>query len=192
MLAEIGSHAMANIAASTRFNDIELHDLAARMNFMPDHLPDKVDRAIVAHLQRDGRIANVDLADAVGLSPSACLRRVKALEASGIIAGYHAEVSRARAGLGLTVFIGLKVAGHSRETSSQTEQALLAIPEVVACYVVSGADDFLVEAAVPDLASYEQVLLDQILAVPSVTEARSTFAIRTVLSRGPLPLSHWK
>src|SRR6202034_3770312 len=123
---------------------------------MPAHVPDKVDRAIVARLQRDGRIANVDLADAVGLSPSACLRRVKALEADGVIAGYRAEISRARAGLGLTVFIGLKVSGHSRETSSQVEEALLTIPAVIACYVVSGADDFLVEAAVPDLGSYEQ------------------------------------
>jgi Lrp/AsnC family leucine-responsive transcriptional regulator len=183
---------MANIAALARLYGIKLRNIADKLSSMSEHLPDKVDRAIVAYLQRDGRIANVDLADAVGLSPSACLRRVKALEASGIIAGYHAEVSRARAGLGLTVFIGLKVAGHSRETSSQIEQTLLAIPAVVACYVVSGADDFLVEAAVPDLASYEQVLLDKILAIPSVTEARSTFAIRTVLSRGPLPLSHWK
>ena len=96
------------------------------------------------------------------------------------------------AGLGLTVFIGLKVAGHSRETSEQVEQALLAIPAVVACYLVSGSDDFLVEAAVPDLAGYERLLLDQVLAIPAVTEARSTFAIRTVLSRGPLPLEHWR
>jgi Lrp/AsnC family leucine-responsive transcriptional regulator len=160
---------------------------------MPDHVPDKVDRAIMARLQQDGRIANVDLADAVGLSPSSCLRRVKALEASGIISGYRAEVSRARAGLGLTVFIGLKVDGHhSRETSSRIEQALLAIPAVVACYLVSGGDDFLVEAAVPDLGGYERLLLDELLSIPSVTEARSTFAIRTMLSRGPLPLGHWK
>jgi Lrp/AsnC family transcriptional regulator, leucine-responsive regulatory protein len=146
----------------------------------------------VTRLQHDGRIANVDLADAIALSPSACLRRVKALEASGIIEGYRAEVSRSRAGLGLTVFIGLKVEGHSRETSSRIEQALLGIPAIVACYVVSGSDDFLVEAAVPDLASYEQLLLGQILTIPSVVEARSTFAIRTVLSRGPMPLEHWR
>jgi Lrp/AsnC family transcriptional regulator, leucine-responsive regulatory protein len=169
-----------------------LRETAFTVNSMAEHAPDKVDRAIVSQLQRDGRIANVDLADAVGLSPSACLRRVKALEASGIIEGYHAEVSRIRAGLGLTVFIGLKVAGHSQETSSRIEQALLAIPAVVACYLVSGSDDFLVEAAVPDLASYEQTLLGQVLAIPSVVEARSTFAIRTVLSRGPLPLGHWR
>src|SRR5215471_18534359 len=79
-------------------------------------LADRTDRAILARLQVDGRISNVDLADAVSLSPSACLRRVKALEASGIIEGYRAEISRARAGLGLTVFVGLKVEGHSRQT----------------------------------------------------------------------------
>jgi Lrp/AsnC family leucine-responsive transcriptional regulator len=158
---------------------------------VPDHVPDRLDRAIVTRLQQDGRIANVDLADAVSLSPSACLRRVKALEASGIIAGYRAEVSRLRAGLGLTVFIGLKVEGHSQETSARIEQTLLAIPAVVACYLVSGTSDFLVEAAVPDLTRYEQLLLGQILTIPSVVEAQSTFAIRTILGRGPLPLDHW-
>lgn len=158
---------------------------------MSDLVPDRVDRAIVTTLQREGRIANVDLADAVSLSPSACLRRVKALEADGIIAGYRAEVSRTRAGLGLTAFIGLKVEGHSRDTSARIEQALLAIPAVVACYLVSGSYDFLVEAAVTDLAGYEQLLIGQILTIPSVVEAQSTFAIRTILSRGPLPLDHW-
>jgi Lrp/AsnC family transcriptional regulator, leucine-responsive regulatory protein len=183
---------MASIARTALFCAMKLHISGYMMNFMSGYVPDRVDRAIVTELQRDGRIANVDLADVVRLSPSACLRRVKALESSGIIAGYHAEVDRGQAGLGLTVFIGLKVARHSRETSLLVEQAVLAIPEVVACYVVSGADDFLVEAAVPDLASYEQVLLDQILAIGPVTEARSTFAIRTVLARGPLPLTHWR
>ena len=115
-----------------------------------------------------------------------------ALEASGIIAGYRADVSRLRAGLGLTVFIGLKVEGHSQETAARIEQALLAIPAIVACYLVSGTNDFLVEAAVPDLASYEQLLLGQILTIPSVVDAQSTFAIRTILSRGPLPLDHWR
>jgi Lrp/AsnC family leucine-responsive transcriptional regulator len=189
----MGSHAMANFSPLSPLRDTGLRDIADMLSFMSEHLPDRVDRAIVTRLQQDGRIANVDLADAVSLSPSACLRRVKALEASGIIAGYHAEVSRARAGLGLTVFIGLTVEGrHSRQTSQEIEQALLAIPAVVACYLVSGSDDFLIEAAIPDLASYEKVLLDQILAVPAVTTARSTFAIRTVLSRGPLPLDHWR
>src|ERR1700749_5051764 len=156
------------------------------------HAHDRVDRAIVSRLQVDGRLPNVDLAEAISLSPSACLRRVKTLEASGIIAGYRAEVDRARAGLGLTVFIELKVEGHSREVSAQLEAALTAIPAVVASYLSSGSADFFIEAAVPDLAAYEQVLLDQILALPQVVSAQSIFALRTVPSRGPLPLEHWK
>lgn len=188
----MGSHAMANFASQSPLDDTGLRDVPHMLSFMPEHVPDRVDRAIVTRLQRDGRIANVDLADAVSLSPSACLRRVKALEASGVIAGYHAEVSRARAGLGLTVFVGLTVEGHSRHTSQEIEQALLDIPAVVAIHLVSGGDDFLIEAAIPDLASYEKVLLDQILAIPAVATARSIFAIRTVLSRGPLPLDHWR
>jgi Lrp/AsnC family transcriptional regulator, leucine-responsive regulatory protein len=156
------------------------------------HHADRVDRAIVNRLQVDGRLPNVDLAEAVSLSPSACLRRVKALESSGIIAGYRAEVGRVRAGLGLTVFIELKVESHSQETSAQLEAALTAIPAVVACYLISGTADFFVEVVVPDLAAYEQLLLGQILAIPQVVSAQSNFAIRTVLNRGPLPLDHWK
>jgi Lrp/AsnC family transcriptional regulator, leucine-responsive regulatory protein len=159
---------------------------------MPSVSGDRIDRAILTALQRDGRIANIDLAEEISLSPSACLRRVKALEASGVIEGYRAEVSRARAGLGLTAFVGLKVEGHSRETSRQVEEALTAIPAVVACYLTSGQDDVMIEVAVRDLADYEQVLLDQILAIPAVLTAQTTFAIRTILSRGPVPLTHWR
>lgn len=155
---------------------------------MPTTAWDKTDRAILQHLQRDGRVANVDLAEAVALSPSSCLRRTKALESAGLISGYRAELDRERLGLGLTVFIALKVEQHSRETSRTIETALTAIPAVVACYVVSGEADFLVEAVVPSLGDYEQLLLDQVLAIGPVTDARSTFAIRTVLSRGPLPV----
>jgi Lrp/AsnC family leucine-responsive transcriptional regulator len=152
---------------------------------------DAVDRAIVDALQRDGRMANVDLADHVSLSPSACLRRVKALEADGIIAGYRADVDRASAGLGLTVFLELRVEGHSRENWLAVEQALKDIPAVVSAHVISGAADFLVEAVVPDLGGYERLLMEQILTIPTVVDARSNFAIRSIVSRGPLPLDHW-
>ena len=152
---------------------------------------DRTDRAILTELQRNGRMANVDLAESVRLSPSACLRRTKALEQAGVITGYRAELDRTRVGLGLTVFVALKVEQHSRATSRHIEDALTAIPAVVACHVVSGEADFLVEAVVPDLGAYEELLLDQVLAIGPVTDARSTFAIRTVLSRGPLPVQHW-
>lgn len=161
------------------------------LHSMPQSSYDKIDRAILERLQIDGRIANIDLAEAVKLSPSSCLRRTKALEADGLIAGYRAELDRDRLGLGLTAFISLKVDQHSRATSRQIEQALVAIPGVIACHIVSGEADFLVEIAVADFAAYERLLLDEILAVGPVTDARSTFAIRTVLSRGPLPLNHW-
>jgi Lrp/AsnC family leucine-responsive transcriptional regulator len=74
----------------------------------------------------------------------------------------------------------------------EIEQALLAIPAVVACYLITGTADFMVEVAVPDLPAYERMLLDQLLAIPGVVEARSTFTIRTIRSRGPLPLDHWR
>ena len=89
------------------------------------------------------------------------------------------------------MFISLKVEQHSRATSRLIEDALTAIPAVIACYVVSGEADFLVEAVVPDLGAYEELLLDQVLAIGPATDARSTFAIRTVRSRGPLPLRQW-
>jgi Lrp/AsnC family leucine-responsive transcriptional regulator len=158
---------------------------------MPDNTHDKIDRAILRRLQVEGRIANVDLADELALSPSSCLRRTKALEAEGLISGYRAELDRERMGLGLTVFVALKVQQHSRETARLVEAALAAIPAVVACHVVSGEADFLIEVAVPSLAAYERVLLDQIMAIEPVTDTRSTFAIRTVLSRGPLPVDDW-
>jgi Lrp/AsnC family transcriptional regulator, leucine-responsive regulatory protein len=158
---------------------------------MPLHEVDRVDRAIVTALQAEGRIANVDLADRVALSPSACLRRVKALEADGVIAGYRAELDRAKAGLGLTVFLELRVESHSRDNWMRVEEALRAIPAVVGAHVISGAADFLVEAVVPDLAGYERLLLEDILAIPTIVDARSNFVIRTVVNRGPLPLTHW-
>ena len=157
---------------------------------MPDIEFDSTDLAILERLQRDGRMANVDLAEEISLSPSSCLRRTKALEARGVIAGYRAELDRAELGLGLTVFIELTVERHSRATSREIEEGLTAIPYVVAVHLVSGGADFLVEAVVPSLAVYEEVLLDRVLAIEPVTAARSIIALRTFLSRGPLPLDH--
>ena len=157
---------------------------------MPRRHIDAVDRRILEVLQVDGRLSNVNLADEVNLSPSPCLRRLKALEAHQVITGYYAELNRPAVGLSLTVFVEVKVSRHSRETSDRIEQALSGLREVVSCHLVSGAADFLLQVAVTDLAAYERFLLDRLLTLPSVMDVRSNFAIRTIKARSPLPLDH--
>jgi Lrp/AsnC family leucine-responsive transcriptional regulator len=151
---------------------------------------DRVDRRILDVLQVEGRVSNVALAERVHLSPSPCLRRVKALEDDGVISGYRAMLDREAVGLGLTVFVEIKVEGHSERLASALEDAVAAMPEVVSCHLVSGAADFLLEVVVPDLRAYERLLLDKLLSLPGVQDVRSNFAIRTMKPPSPLPLGH--
>ena len=151
---------------------------------------DRVDRRLLEVLQREGRLSNVALAERVHLSPSPCLRRLKALEHDGVIEGYRAVLDREAVGLGLTVFVELKVEGHSDKLAEAVQEAVTAMPEVVSCHIVSGAADFLLEVVVPDLRAYERFLLGSLLKLPSVSDVRSNFAIRTVKAPGPLPLGH--
>lgn len=155
---------------------------------MPHITLDRTDRRILAVLQEDGRLTNVELAERIALSPSPCLRRVRALEGAGIIRGYRALLDREAVGLGLTVFVEIKVERHSRENAAALHQALAAIPEVLTCHMVSGAADFLAEIVVPDLAAYERLLTETLLTLPMVGEIRSNFALRRVKSGAPLPL----
>jgi Lrp/AsnC family leucine-responsive transcriptional regulator len=151
---------------------------------------DRVDRRILDVLQVEGRVSNVALAERVHLSPSPCLRRVKALEEDGVISGYRAMLEREAVGLGLTVFVEIKVEGHSEKLAAALEAAVAAMPEVVSCHLVSGAADFLLEVVVPDLRSYERLLLEKLLGLPGVQDVRSNFAIRTMKPPSPLPLGH--
>ena len=151
---------------------------------------DSVDRRILDVLQVEGRVSNVALAERVHLSASPCLRRVKALEDDGVIAGYRAILDREAVGLGLTVFVEIKVEGHSERLASALEDAVANMPEVVSCHLVSGAADFLLEVVVPDLRAYERLLLDKLLSLPGVQDVRSNFAIRTMKAPSPLPLGH--
>jgi len=157
---------------------------------MPRTRFDAIDRRILAALQRDARLTNVQLADEVGLSPSPCLRRVRLLEEAGAIRGYHAALDRQAVGLGLTVFVGVKVERHRDADADALRQAVVAVPEVVSCHLVSGDVDFLLQIVVPDLAGYERLLLDTLLRLPGVADIRSSFAIQTVKADGPLPLDH--
>jgi Lrp/AsnC family transcriptional regulator, leucine-responsive regulatory protein len=158
--------------------------------FMPKSDLDAIDRGIVAALQADGRLSNVDLADLVGLSPSPCLRRVKRLEREGYIEGYRAALRRERVGLGFSVFVGVKIDGHANERALLFEKAVMAMPEVIACHMISGDADYLLEVVVPDLEGYQQFLVGKLLNLPMVREVRSNIAIQTLKAGAPLPLGH--
>jgi Lrp/AsnC family leucine-responsive transcriptional regulator len=157
---------------------------------MPKLKLDAIDRRILSALQRDARLTNVELAEEVGLSPSPCLRRVRMLEEAGVIAGYHAELGRPEIGLGLTVFVGIKVERHHDKEATAFREAVSQLPEVVSCHLVSGETDFLVQVVVPDLAAYQSLLLDKLLKLPFVKDIKSNFAIQTVKARAALPLRH--
>lgn len=151
---------------------------------------DAFDHKIIAALQSDGRLANVDLAQKIGLSPSPCLRRVKRLEREGYIASYRATLDRARIGLGFTVFVGVRIEGHANDRAGGFEDAVLGMSEVIACHMVSGAVDYLLEVVVPDLAHYQEFLIGKLLALPMVREVQSSIAISTLKAGAPLPLDH--
>ena len=157
---------------------------------MPIHAIDEIDYRILAALQSDGRLSNVELAARVGLSPSPCLRRVKRLEGDGYIADYRAALQRRRVGLGLTVFLGVKIESHANDRAVPFEKAILSMPEIVACHMVSGEADYLLEVVVPDLEHYERLLVGTLLNLPIVQEVRSNFAIQTLKVGAPLPLEH--
>ena len=157
---------------------------------MPNTDLDAIDHRILRALQEDGRLSNVDLAERVGLSPSPCLRRVKRLEQEGYIEAYRVILKRQRIGLGLTVFIGVKIEAHADERADAFQDAIIAMPEVIACHMVSGDIDYLLEVVVPDLQRYERFLLDRLLAEPMIKEVRSSIAISTLKVAASLPLDH--
>ena len=154
---------------------------------MPKTELDAIDSRILAALQADARLSNLELADRVGLSASPCLRRVRRLERDGYIEGYRAMLQRERIGLGLTVFLGVKIDGHANERATAFEEAVVAMPDVIACHMVSGESDYLLEVVVADLAHYQRFLVGQLLNMPIVREVRSNFAIQTLKATAPLP-----
>jgi Lrp/AsnC family leucine-responsive transcriptional regulator len=157
---------------------------------MPNFELDAIDHRIVAALQADARLSNVELAERVGLSPSPCLRRVDRLEREGYIESYRAMLGRRRIGLGLTVFVGVKIDGHADDRATAFEEAIVAMTEIVACHMVSGEADYLLEVVVADLEHYQRFLLGKLLELPIVKEVRSNIAIQTLKAAAPLPLDH--
>jgi Lrp/AsnC family leucine-responsive transcriptional regulator len=159
---------------------------------MPKIELDAIDGRILAALQADGRLSNLQLADRVGLSASPCLRRVRRLERDGYIEGYRAMLARERIGLGLTVFLGVKIDGHANARAVSFEDAVVAMPEVIACHMVSGESDYLLEVVVADIAHYQRFLVGRLFDMPIVREVRSNFAIQTMKAAAPLPLTRFE
>jgi Lrp/AsnC family leucine-responsive transcriptional regulator len=159
---------------------------------MPKVELDAIDCRIVGELQANARLSNIELAERIGLSPSPCLRRVKRLEREGYIEGYRASLQRSRVGLGFSVFLAVKINGHANKEASRFERAVVEMPEVIACHLVSGDADYFLEVIVPDLGDYQRFLVGKLLEMPIVREVRSNIAIQTLKAGAPLPLSHLK
>ena len=149
---------------------------------------DRYDKAILNALQRDGRISNVQLAAAVNLSESACLRRVRALEESGMIDRYAALVSQQQAGLSGDVFVNIGLQREEERELAAFEQAVRAIPEVMECYLMTGEFDYLLRVVVSDMADFERIHKQYLTRLPGVARVNSSVAIRTVQKKTELPL----
>jgi len=149
---------------------------------------DRIDREILRLLQQDGRLANAQLADAVALSPSACLRRLQRLESSGVIEGYAARLDGAAIGRPNTVFIEVTLNSQGSNALDAFERAVAACPAVLECHLMSGDFDYLLRVAVADMADYERLHRQQLAAFPHVARIRTAFAMRAVVPSRGYPL----
>lgn len=149
---------------------------------------DKYDKSILEALQRDGRISNVHLAALVSLSESACLRRVRALEESGMIDRYAALLSQPKVGLSGNVFVHIGLHREEESVLAAFEEAVRDIPEVMECYLMTGEFDYLLRVVVSDMADFERLHRDSLTRLPGVARVNSSVAIRTVQKKTELPL----
>jgi len=150
---------------------------------------DRFDRRILQVLQEDGRISNQDLAERIGLSPSPCLRRVRALEESGLIIGYRALLDPRALGLSLMALIHISMDQHTPERFSQLEAAIREIPEIIECLLITGqAADYQLKVVVQDMDAYQDLLLNRITGIKGVTGVHSSFVLRRVVDKTALPV----
>ena len=149
---------------------------------------DSIDLKILAELQNDGALSNIELARRIHLSPSPCLARVRALEASGVIDRYVALTNAAALGLGLNVFINISLQSQSKEALAHFEQRISEPDEVMECYLMTGDSDYLIRVAVADIAALEKFILEQLTSIPGIEKIRSSFALKQVRYKTALPL----
>ena len=148
---------------------------------------DAIDRRILSVLQEDGKISNLELSERVHLSPSACLRRVKALEESGVIDRYVMLLDPGKIGRATNVFVEVRLSSQSEESLSAFEAAVARMPTVMECYTTTGQSDYLMRVATGGAEDYERIHR-QLARLPGVAGIHSNFALRTVLKRTAFPL----
>ena len=150
---------------------------------------DAIDHAILDALQADGRMTNAELAESIGLSASACHRRVRRLETDGIIDHYSAMVNRQLVGRGVSVFVEISLESQREELLDAFEASVSSVPHVQSCHLMAGNADYLVHVTCADVADYETIHREYIALLPGVTQVRSSFAIRTIADTTALDLS---
>jgi Lrp/AsnC family transcriptional regulator, leucine-responsive regulatory protein len=153
---------------------------------------DKFDLAILNELQQNGRLTNAELAQRVGLSAAPCWRRVRALEESGFIRGYRAEIDRQKIGLDVLAFVRLDAAQNSGELLGKLEDAIRRLPEVTSCHYISGTGTFELQVVSRDLNSFSQFARDVLINLPNVKDLHTSFSLGEVKAAGALPLGHLK
>ena len=152
---------------------------------------DKTDRRILEELQTDGALTNQELADKVGLSPSPCLRRVRALEEAGVIIRKVTILDHKKLGLSLTAIILIGMDRHTPERFSAFEEQVAEYPEVQECYLITGQDaDYMLKVVVPDMDHYHHFLLNRITRIQGVSGVHSSFVLRRVIDSTALPLGY--
>jgi len=158
---------------------------------MPEIQLDRIDRQILALLQQDASLSNVELAERIGLSASPCARRVKLLEEAGIIEGRVTLLNQEAVGLPLTIYIQVSMQTQSTERLENFEQTIASFDAVQECSLVTGSDaDYLLKVVMPDMAYYEHFLLKQLNQIDGVASIRTSFALRRVVQRTQQPLDH--
>ncbi len=151
---------------------------------------DRYDRRILEELQRDGRISNQELAERIGLSPSPCLRRVRALEESGLITGYRAMLDAKQLGLSLMALIHISMDRHTPERFINFEEKIGELPEVMECLLVTGQDaDYQLKVVVQDMDAFQALLLEKITRIEGVSGVHSSFVLRRVVDKTALPVT---
>lgn len=148
---------------------------------------DRIDQSILTNLQDNARISNVELASAVGLSPSACLRRVTLLEKAGIIDGYHAQLNAGKMGHDVLVLVQITLEGQSADMLAEFEAAAARIPQVLAVFLIAGESDYILRIAARDVGDFGRLHADHLSALPHVLRMESSFVMREVFNRSLAP-----